>query len=74
MKDGGSREPLPFTSVDPLFYLSSFQTPFSGKTVVKTTVFSHFANYTKQFQKIAGLLCSKYLESHNISDIICEDF
>jgi hypothetical protein len=31
MKGGGSREPLPFTSVDPLFYLSSFQTPFSEK-------------------------------------------
>jgi hypothetical protein len=28
MKGGGSREPQPFTSVDPLFYLSSFQTPF----------------------------------------------
>jgi hypothetical protein len=58
-KGGGSREPSPFTSVDPLFYLSSFY-PLQEKCCLIGGTFS----FLLQIQdKILEFLYKKRIES-----------
>jgi hypothetical protein len=78
MKGGGSREPQPFTSVDPLFYLSSFQPLLAESRCPEAAAFcvslKYFGDYVHlhrfRFLKIAQMISSIWYNSRPLSILI----
>jgi hypothetical protein len=63
MKGGGSREPLPFTSVDPLFYLSSFQPLLARRPLPQGSGLFVFCGSTIMHKRFPASSCILVQES-----------